>query len=543
VACYYQDMNATTAVSRAPIKADPAPIGGSASDNSRSPGVNDADFASALGRAGAKPIRKTGGHTLSDPNPTGGQLPATGNPSPLPTGPAAAGGTAATGVAGSALTGSAAAPAGSAVASAPGAPAAPADLGAQSAATDQTALGAVLGAAVTLGGDKTASTGTGPETGPDSGWPFAPNAAGSADAVGGAVGVEMAVTDARAVRQTTPAGDAPVVSTALGAPAGNAGLGAGKSLTATEARVALNAATSAPSTTNGSEGPLNSAPSANADAASQAATAAGVVAENSGFAGAANISSIQEDLAASAADNAAAGVPGLNGAPAPAVAAIRQVAAAAAAPAANARAIAAFEDTGNSGKHTSSNSGDSLLPDASGGAAGAVQYGANAITTADATAAPTLKVAADVGTPEFAQGLADRVSWMVDNNLNNAKLQVNPPQLGPIEVRIAVQGDRAQVWLSSHSAVTREALESSSPKLREMLGAQGFGQVSVDISQRSFQERSPHAQSYDWTPSANSGASPAVSAAATTAAATTAAASTAAASSPRTSNGAVDAYA
>ena len=44
--------------------------------------------------------------------------------------------------------------------------------------------------------------------------------------------------------------------------------------------------------------------------------------------------------------------------------------------------------------------------------------------------------------------------------------------------------------MTSHSAVTRDALESSSPKLREMLGAQGFGQVSVDISQRSFQERS-----------------------------------------------------
>ena len=38
--------------------------------------------------------------------------------------------------------------------------------------------------------------------------------------------------------------------------------------------------------------------------------------------------------------------------------------------------------------------------------------------------------------------------------------------------------------------VTREALESSAPKLREMLNSQGFTQVSVDISQRSFQERS-----------------------------------------------------
>jgi flagellar hook-length control protein FliK len=114
--------------------------------------------------------------------------------------------------------------------------------------------------------------------------------------------------------------------------------------------------------------------------------------------------------------------------------------------------------------------------------------------------------------------------------MNGAKLQVNPPQLGPIEVRIAVQGDHAQVWLTSHSAVTRDALEASSPKLREMLGAQGFGQVSVDISQRSFQERSSQAQPYDLTPAANRGAS-------------AASPSSAGASIPRMSSGAVDAYA
>jgi flagellar hook-length control protein FliK len=86
---------------------------------------------------------------------------------------------------------------------------------------------------------------------------------------------------------------------------------------------------------------------------------------------------------------------------------------------------------------------------------------------------------------------------MVDSNLTSARLQVNPPQLGPIEVRIAVQGDHALVWLTSHSAVTRDALESSSSKLREMLGDQGFAQVSVDISQRHFQERPAPSQLYD----------------------------------------------
>jgi flagellar hook-length control protein FliK len=109
---------------------------------------------------------------------------------------------------------------------------------------------------------------------------------------------------------------------------------------------------------------------------------------------------------------------------------------------------------------------------------------------------PTFKVGAGVDSPDFGQGVADRVSMMVDSNLNNAKLQVNPPALGPIEVRIALQGGHAQISMVSHSAVTRDALESSAPKLREMLGSQGFAQVSIDISQRSFQDRSPQPQAY-----------------------------------------------
>jgi flagellar hook-length control protein FliK len=120
---------------------------------------------------------------------------------------------------------------------------------------------------------------------------------------------------------------------------------------------------------------------------------------------------------------------------------------------------------------------------------------------------------------------------MVDNGLNGARLQVNPPQLGPIELRISVQGDHAQVSMITHSEVTRDALESSTPKLREMLGAQGFGQVSVDISQRSFQDRSAYSQPYERTSSASrsSAAATAISAVST--------------STPRTSLGAVDAYA
>ena len=207
---------------------------------------------------------------------------------------------------------------------------------------------------------------------------------------------------------------------------------------------------------------------------------------------------------------------------------MRAAPAAAAAAGASGRELAALSGANAPEKHATGGNGDSL-PGPSGDGTAAVAQLMVSATGAPDVAAPTLKVTAGVETPEFGQSVADRVSFMVDNNLNGAKLQVNPAQLGPIEVRIAVQGDHAQVWLTSHSAVTRDALESSSPKLREMLGAQGFGQVSVDISQRSFQERPTFVQPYDWSSPANGAATTAIQAAASP--------------SPRASSGAVDAYA
>jgi flagellar hook-length control protein FliK len=165
-----------------------------------------------------------------------------------------------------------------------------------------------------------------------------------------------------------------------------------------------------------------------------------------------------------------------------------------------AQAISASADAGAADKHARGSSADSsLIGISNDGTAGAAQLMTSSTVT-DASPPTTLKVAAGVETAEFGQGVADRVSLMMDGNLTSARLQVNPPALGPIEVRIALQAGHAQVWFTSHSAVTRDALESSSPKLREMLGAQGFGQVSVDISQRSFQERSPQSHGYEGTP-------------------------------------------
>jgi flagellar hook-length control protein FliK len=164
------------------------------------------------------------------------------------------------------------------------------------------------------------------------------------------------------------------------------------------------------------------------------------------------------------------------------------------------------------------------------GAAALQQLGATQ-TSSSTTPTPTLRVHADVDSDDFPQAVADRVSFAVGNGWSGVKLSVNPPQLGPIELSITIQGEHAQVAMSTHSAVTREALDSSAPKLKEMLNAQGFTQVSVDISQRSFQDRSSTPQQYAWTPSTSSASAAPAAVAGGSSAAT------------RTAQGLLDAYA
>lgn len=84
--------------------------------------------------------------------------------------------------------------------------------------------------------------------------------------------------------------------------------------------------------------------------------------------------------------------------------------------------------------------------------------------------------------------VGDRIKWMAGQNIQSARLTLNPPQLGPIEVKITVQNDQMNVMFTAHHASVRDALESTVPRLREMFGDSGLNLVDVDISQHSFSD-------------------------------------------------------
>ncbi|MEP6547053.1 MAG: flagellar hook-length control protein FliK [Gammaproteobacteria bacterium] len=538
-------MNATPAVPQAPIASDPAQLSSPTTVNSANSGLKDGEFAAALNKAGAKPTRKAAGHGSAGSGSDGGQLPVTGNcPPPSAMADAVEGATPHSGAAGRPGSNGNAGPP-SAIGSARGGTALE---GTAVGAADQPAAGAAtesLGGATDVQGAAGLAAGFSLSLGlaAGAGEPGAPNAG-----PGPLAGTEIAATPIAGTTQDSSAAQTISSVQELAPPKNVAGAGraadsAGRTtLTATGVTAATDAATSAPSATAG--GVTTAANDGSwTEAATEAATGADSTAQAVNAAAMAAASGVVVDDPATSdstlspqSDSAtpnkggakgALGANAVNTASAPGllVAAGRP----AAATGASSDEVLRSEGSIGADKHGGSDNADSLVPDVSAGSAGAAQFSVNSSSAADTVAAPTLKLAAGVDTPEFGQGLADRVSWMVDNNLSSAKLQINPPQLGPIEVRISVQGDHAQVWLASHSAVTRDALESSSPKLREMLGSQGFGQVSVDISQRNFQDRSAHSQPYAWTPAAS------LSSAATM--------PVAAVSPPRLSSGAFDAYA
>ncbi|MFK7864433.1 MAG: flagellar hook-length control protein FliK [Pseudohongiellaceae bacterium] len=107
----------------------------------------------------------------------------------------------------------------------------------------------------------------------------------------------------------------------------------------------------------------------------------------------------------------------------------------------------------------------------------------NPITSADPLERPgALKVTVPFGQAAWGENLGSRLSLLLAKNLDSAQIQLDPPELGPLGVKIQINQDQVSLqFTSAHSAV-REALEQSSQKLQQMLEEEGLDLVDVDVS-------------------------------------------------------------
>jgi flagellar hook-length control protein FliK len=85
----------------------------------------------------------------------------------------------------------------------------------------------------------------------------------------------------------------------------------------------------------------------------------------------------------------------------------------------------------------------------------------------------------------FSESVVDKVMWMSSQNLKTADIQMEPAQLGKLEVRIDMTRDQTQVTFASPHADVREALDNGSQRLRELFAQQGMNLANVNVSDQS----------------------------------------------------------
>lgn len=114
------------------------------------------------------------------------------------------------------------------------------------------------------------------------------------------------------------------------------------------------------------------------------------------------------------------------------------------------------------------------------GIASGLTLGTHAPLAASATPLPT-----PINTPlhdaAWGDALSDRVLFMTGQKIHNAEIRLNPAELGPITITVAVDDGAADVTFTAKHAVAREAIELAMPRLRELLSENGLqlGNASV----------------------------------------------------------------
>jgi flagellar hook-length control protein FliK len=110
--------------------------------------------------------------------------------------------------------------------------------------------------------------------------------------------------------------------------------------------------------------------------------------------------------------------------------------------------------------------------------------------------------AINIAKPEGHLQLAEKVRWMVNTKNLVAEIRLDPAELGSVHVKVAVSGESATVNFVVQSQQARDAVDTATPRLREMLAEKG-----IELGQSSVRQESDGQQGQGDAESANQGGS------------------------------------
>jgi len=85
---------------------------------------------------------------------------------------------------------------------------------------------------------------------------------------------------------------------------------------------------------------------------------------------------------------------------------------------------------------------------------------------------------------EWGGALGARIMTMVAEDVQKARIQLDPPELGSLEIKLHISQDQASVQVQAQHAHVRDVLEANAHRLRDALASQGITLSGFDVSER-----------------------------------------------------------
>jgi len=87
-----------------------------------------------------------------------------------------------------------------------------------------------------------------------------------------------------------------------------------------------------------------------------------------------------------------------------------------------------------------------------------------------------------------ADAMFERLDFMLGGQVQQAEIELSPDALGPIQVRIRMEREGADIRFAAASPETRQALEQSLPQLRALFRLEGTQLLGVNVSGQAFSD-------------------------------------------------------
>lgn len=88
--------------------------------------------------------------------------------------------------------------------------------------------------------------------------------------------------------------------------------------------------------------------------------------------------------------------------------------------------------------------------------------------------------------------LKDKVELQLNQQVQQARIKLDPPEMGRMELTVRLEGDRLQIQINASHAGIRDAITAQADRLRQDLLSQHGGGVEVNVGQQGKHSSAPH---------------------------------------------------